>query len=136
MIRKYITVDDDEFNNVLCTISIELALGDDVQIDSFEKPEAGLAFIQANYGEQLEPTILFLDINMPGIDGWEFLERFEGFPDIIKKQFAIYIVSSSVDPRDIEKAETNINVKGFLSKPVEVETIEKLAATEFLNLSR
>lgn len=127
MIKKFITVDDDAFNNELCKMSIELALGDDADITTFEKPEAALKFIEEHYMSQQEPSVLFLDINMPKMDGWEFMEKFEAFPETIKNQFTVYIVSSSVDPRDKEKAEMNKHVKAFLSKPVTVEMVENIA---------
>jgi CheY-like chemotaxis protein len=126
MIRNYILVDDDEFNNVLATLSIEL-VNPEACITAFEKPEAALTFIIEQYTPVSARTILLLDINMPKMNGWQFMEAFEKFPAGIKKQFSVYIVSSSVDPRDVTRAEDNENVHGFLSKPVEPDMIAKLA---------
>jgi CheY-like chemotaxis protein len=126
MIKNFIVVDDDPFNNILCEMTIELALGK-VDFSAFTKPAEGLAYIQLTYRKEIEPTILLLDINMPIMSGWEFMEEFEKHPDIVKKQLTVYIVSSSVDPRDKEKAAGNKNIKGFISKPVDVEMIQSLA---------
>src|ERR1041385_1044555 len=95
-VRKYILVDDDPFNNIISSIEIESALGE-VDITSFEIPEEGLAFIQHKFIKTLIPTILFLDINMPSLTGWEFMEQYEKFGEAVKKQINIYILSSSVD---------------------------------------
>ena len=125
-IRKYILVDDDPFNNIISSMEIESALGE-VDIKTFEVPEEGLAFIQNEYIKNLLPTILFLDINMPTLTGWEFMEQYEKFSEEVKKQISIYILSSSVDPRDKDKAKANKYIKGFISKPLESETILSLA---------
>ena len=125
-IRTYILVDDDPFNNMISSGEIESTLGQ-VDIATFEIPEEGLSFIQHEYIKSLVPTILFLDINMPTLTGWEFMEQYNKFSDHVKKQISIYILSSSVDPLDKNKAESNENIKGFISKPLESETILTLA---------
>jgi response regulator RpfG family c-di-GMP phosphodiesterase len=125
-IQKYILVDDDPFNNLISNMEIESALGE-VDIKTFEIPEEGLAFIQNEYIKSLMPTILFLDINMPTLTGWEFMERYEKFSEAIKKEISIYILSSSVDPLDMDKAEANQYIKGFISKPLESEVILSIA---------
>jgi len=124
---KYILVDDDEFNNVICRMIIEDTLGE-VDITEFTEPEKGLLFIREN---TKNPTILFLDINMPVLTGWDFLEHFDKFSEAVKKQVAIYILSSSLDWRDRDKANANKYVKGFLSKPLEPETIVAIANDKF-----
>jgi response regulator RpfG family c-di-GMP phosphodiesterase len=133
MIRKYIVIDDDPFNNILCNIEIESALGE-ADIKTFESPEKGLAFIQSEYNKSVGPTILFLDINMPTLSGWEFMEKYEKFNAVIKEQIRIYIVSSSVDPRDADKANANKYVKGFISKPLEEQMILTVAAVPWLSI--
>ena len=125
-IAKYIIVDDDPFNNILCKIQIEMTLGK-VDICTFQVPEDGLKFIQTEYRNSMMPTILFLDINMPTITGWEFMERYEKFTERIRNQITIYILSSSVDPRDKNKAKNNKLITGFISKPLVSEMILTLA---------
>jgi len=125
-VRNYLIVDDDPVNNAISRIAIKRTLGD-VVIKIFTLPEEGLAFIQNEYIESLVPTVLFLDINMPSLTGWEFMEQFEKFSEEIKEQIRIYILSSSVDQRDKDKAKVNKYIKGFISKPLSRETILSLA---------
>ena len=121
-VRKYIIVDDDPFNNILCSIILKNLFGE-VDIKTFTVPEEGLAFIENEYMTNLEPAILFLDINMPTLTGWEFIEQYEKFSEEVKKQISIYILSSSVDQRDKDKAKANQYIKDFISKPLKRETI-------------
>ena len=67
-----------------------------------------------------ENTILLLDINIPQMTGWQFLEWFDNAPADIKNSITIYMVSSSIDPGDIERANTNPYIKEFLIKPLKV----------------
>jgi response regulator RpfG family c-di-GMP phosphodiesterase len=124
---KYIIMDDDPFNNTICAMILEDALGE-VEIKEFTKPEKGLLFIQENVKS---PTILFLDINMPTLTGWEFLEQYEKFSEEVKMHISIYILSSSLDWRDKDKAKANKYVKGFISKPLEFETVISIAGGGF-----
>lgn len=107
-------------------MQIEVTLGK-VDIKTFEVPEEGLAFIENESIKSSVPTILFLDINMPTLSGWEFMEQYEQFTEEVKKQISIYIVSSSVDPREKTKAEANKYIKGFISKPLTDEAILSIA---------
>lgn len=125
-LRKYIIVDDDPTNNMICNIMLEMVLGD-VEVKTFEYPEEGLAFIKNEFIKALAPTVLFLDINMPILTGWEFIEEFKKFGKEIKKLISIYILSSSVDRRDKDKAEANELIKGFISKPLDKKTILSIA---------
>jgi CheY-like chemotaxis protein len=125
-IRNYILVDDDPLNNIISSIEIEGALGE-VNVTVFEDPEEGLTYIQEKYAKNLVPTILFLDINMPSISGWQFLESYDTFSDDIKKQLIIYILSSSIDPRDTDKAKTNQYIMGYVPKPLESKVIRSIA---------
>jgi response regulator RpfG family c-di-GMP phosphodiesterase len=125
---KYIIVDDDPFNNKIYSMVIKKALGE-VDIKTFTMPEEGLVFIKNKYVKS--PTILFLDINMPTLTGWEFLEQYEKFSEEVKMQINIYILSSSVDLRDMNKANANKYVKGFISKPLDFETIVSISEQEF-----
>lgn len=65
------------------------------------------------------PDIIFLDLNMPVLDGWQFLDQVEKLP--FKELLRIYIISSSIDVKEIEKSKTYSTVKSFVSKPLTLE---------------
>lgn len=62
------------------------------------------------------PDLIFLDLNMPVLDGWQFLDEVEKLS--FKDQLRIFIISSSIDAREMEKAKEYPTVKSFVSKPV------------------
>ena len=66
------------------------------------------------------PDIIFLDINMPVTDGWMFLDEFGKVRAGIGKKILIYMVSSSIDPRDITRARSNPEVADYFEKPVSI----------------
>lgn len=72
------------------------------------------------------PDILFLDINMPMMDGWHFLEEFAEIKPQMAKAVTIYMVSSSVLQQDMERAKNLSDVTGYIVKPINVEQFEKI----------
>jgi CheY-like chemotaxis protein len=88
----------------------------------FDKAELALDYFEeqskCSKEAQVLPSLIFLDINMPVMDGWEFLEafssKFKQFHDTIK----VIILSSSVNPADLEMAENDPLVIGFMPKPL------------------
>jgi CheY-like chemotaxis protein len=102
----------------------------DVRVSLFESPEEALDFLKFHWIDDPSPTILFLDINMPTISGWEFMEEYEKLDKGIKKFLRVYILSSSVDQRDMNKAKTFPDIRGYYTKPLDGETILYLAKLE------
>ncbi|MGZ3778582.1 MAG: response regulator [Flavisolibacter sp.] len=127
---KYIFVDDDEFSNWIYSIVVKEVAGE-VDITTFTVPGEAIEFIQTQYERIEGPTILFLDINMPMINGWEFLVHYAQFSEDVKSQISIYILSSSVDERDRNMAAVNKNVKGFISKPLTIEVVRSIIENRF-----
>lgn len=82
----------------------------------FENGQLAIKSLKQTFenGDEL-PDLIFLDINMPIMDGWEFLEALT----VLKPQVSIpvFILTSSINPADMEKAKSYQTVKGFLSKP-------------------
>ena len=74
-------------------------------------------------GDKL-PDVILLDINMPIWDGWQFLDEFTKIP--IKKTIQIYMVSSSIDPEDIEKAKSYKEVNRFIVKPLSIDKLREI----------
>lgn len=116
---RFIAIDDDSVNNMISKLTIEMVSGKS-EVVTFTNPAQGFDFIVNEYGGNHDQphTVLLLDINMPVMSGWEFLERFDNMKAEVKKLFKIYILSSSVDPRDKQRSYANKNVKGFLVKPL------------------
>ena len=76
------------------------------------------------------PDIILLDINMPILDGWEFMDEFQTLKSKINKKINIYIVSSSIAVEDKKKAETYGEIMRYMSKPVSVDVLVNLALKE------
>ncbi|RZJ27504.1 MAG: response regulator [Flavobacterium sp.] len=113
MTANFIIVDDDAINNMLCKLSIARHFGP-VQMNSYQAPETALALIP----ELEEPTVLFLDLKMPQISGWEFLERMAQIDNNVLNRLKVFVLSSSTRQEDRERAESNPLVSGFISKPL------------------
>ena len=128
---RFIVIDDDEFNNKICSVTLE-KIAKDADVKTFQNPLEGFDHIATQYaGAENDATaILFLDINMPVMNGWEFLERFNELDEDTKKRIKIYILSSSVDKRDIEKAKADKNVVHYLIKPLTKETIRLITYSQ------
>lgn len=124
---KFISVDDDDFNNSLCKLLIRRTLKVD-EVETFTEGEKALEYLVTNFKKtgKHEPTILFLDINMPTMDGWDFLAFFDKLDIEIKKKTHICILSSSIDSRDKLKAETDSNVFRYFIKPISSEILLEL----------
>ena len=88
-------------------------------IDYFE------ALLQ-NLNEEKIPEIIFLDLNMPIMDGWEFIERFTKIKNKFGKVISLYIVSSSINPIDVDRAKELSCVEGYLVKPVNISEFQSI----------
>ncbi len=73
------------------------------------------------------PDYIFVDLYMPRFNGWDFLNRFQKIYQNLKKNINIYVVSSSVDPRDIDRSKSYPFVTNFISKPVMKKVFEDIS---------
>lgn len=114
-------VDDDSIFQFTATRLIESAKLAR-KILHFENGGDALQYLKENsLNTESLPDFLFLDINMPFVDGWMFLEDFVKIKSGLAKDIKIYMVSSSIDPRDMNRAKGFVEVKDFLVKPVTME---------------
>ena len=93
----------------------------------FENGAEALTFLREKaLQKELLPDYLFLDINMPFVDGWMFLEDFTTLKSSLAKDISIYMVSSSIDPRDLNRAKSFSEVTDFIIKPISLERFQEL----------
>ncbi|MBV8254166.1 MAG: response regulator [Chitinophaga sp.] len=86
---------------------------------SFLNPNKALEFLSSNISlPRIPPTVILLDIQMPEMDGFEFLQAFDSYPQKIKSQCHIIMVSSTLDYGDITRTNANPLVVKLLRKPL------------------
>ncbi|MEO8235714.1 MAG: response regulator [Flavobacterium sp.] len=116
----YIVDDDKIFIFVLKKLLVKNESFD--QVLDFKNGEEVIKMLSDK--NNILPSIILLDINMPVIDGWQFLEQIEKLPN--KNKLNIFIMSSSIDKNDIEKSKSFSTVKDFISKPINNDKLNKL----------
>ncbi|QRR01368.1 response regulator [Dyadobacter sandarakinus] len=126
---QFILVDDDPINNMLSKYIIS-NVAPDAGIQLFTDPVQALAAIEQRFDDPAArvETVLFLDINMPTMSGWEFLEQLAVFPGRLIAHISIFILSSSIDPKDVSNAESHPLVQGYFSKPLSKDIVRKVIA--------
>jgi CheY-like chemotaxis protein len=133
-------VDDDRIFQMLTKSRLQMI--DTVkEMHTFDNGQACLEFILDNLqnSEKL-PDIILLDINMPIMDGWEFVEEFAKLKmnNKISKPISIHIMSSSVNDKDIKRAENASDISSYTIKPVTQAKLQELCnsgdVTEMTNV--
>ncbi|SFN50072.1 response regulator [Salegentibacter flavus] len=97
----------------------------------FSDAREALEYMKINYmnpkSEHDEnPVLIFLDLNMPHMNGWEFLEVYDHIKDRFINRILIIILTSSSNPDDVERAEDHGDVVAFLNKPLTLERVSQV----------
>jgi CheY-like chemotaxis protein len=123
---RFLLIDDDDIISVIHPATIQRAIGDsDIEITPSGTEALALIDELIQCGESA-PNYIFLDINMPEISGFEFLDRLTDVERDFLKESKIIMLSSSVNQHDIERAKTYPLIRDFVSKPLTVEYIRDL----------
>ncbi|HCM77874.1 MAG TPA: hypothetical protein DIS90_15930 [Cytophagales bacterium] len=132
MAKKYRTVmliDDNEIDNLINQKMIEAAaIAENIYTHTGAK--SAIEFLRnmekLEVAKEVLPDIIFLDIDMPLMDGFQFLDEFEKLSTATKKMSKIVMLTSSINPQDFDRSKKYNNVKLYLNKPLSHESIQKI----------
>lgn len=121
---KLLVIDDDDINIFIIKKIVEKT-GYNVEMTSKTNGQLAIDYLAGTRAAKgILPHLILIDINMPVLNGWEFLDAYDRLN--ITQKVDMYMLSSSVYENDIEKAKTYKTVKGFISKPLSIDRLIEL----------
>ena len=122
--ENVLLVDDNPVDNLVNRELINQS-GFSAKTQVLESAKATLEFLKTASDDEL-PQLIFLDILMPGMDGFQFLDEFALLDERIRTRCKIVMLSSSDSFKDLNRANKNIFVRRFLNKPLTVEMLNAI----------
>ena len=120
-------VDDDPIHQQIAQIMIDRQ-GISNAMRAFSDAQEVLDYLRGHEQDvDRLPDVILLDLNMPVMDGWDFLEAYAGFYTALSRDIHIYVLTSSIDENDRERVRAYSFVKGYLTKPLSKDIILSLA---------
>ncbi|WP_289024163.1 response regulator [uncultured Salegentibacter sp.] len=123
-------IDDDKFYQFFTKRMLEGMPGRVKEVLQFYDAISALDYLRENINDEDKiPDIIFLDLNMPGLNGWDFLEELKNIN--FQKKSVIHICSSSVSTEDIVKAQEDTHIDRYIIKPLKTEQIKNILESYF-----
>ncbi len=130
-VKSIILVDDDESTNFINSIFInKLDVGATIY-KTINGAEALEVLNKASENKDFFPCLIILDINMPVMNGWVFLEHYKNLPESLKKECIVVMTTVSEDEKDLIRASNNEDVKEYYQKPMSDEKFSQLISEYF-----
>lgn len=126
-------IDDDEPTNFLNEMVINHS-GLAEKVVPTQGGREALEYLKSTEnGKHPQPDLILLDINMPAMNGWEFLEEYKKLSPEQQGKIVVIMLTTSLNPDDMDKANRIEEVKDFLNKPLTVEALESMLNNHFVN---
>lgn len=123
--KSVLLIDDSYIDNLInrkilqgCNFAKEIII-----IDS---PYKAIEYLTDSIRAENAPDIIFLDIRMPGMNGFEFIQQLQEIKEKLSSDLKIYMLSSSLDPNDLKRVEDNDLVVSFIGKPLTAKALEDI----------
>ena len=126
--EKVMIIDD---NNIDLYITKRLIIKNNFgkEVLEYNAAAEALKYLQDNQDNiPILPLIIFIDIYMPEMSGFEFLEAYDKLPNTLKKYCKVFIISSTIDENDIERSRLDKNLTAFQVKPITKEFLDSIPA--------
>ena len=130
---KVMLIDDNPANNLICRTLIKMNKLSE-HIEEFLNAQTAFERLEELSKQDPEklPDLIFLDLNMPIMDGWEFLDCYKKLPASFTKECKVFILTSSIYQPDIQRAAEHSYIVDLLSKPLTEELLNVIYRTKFL----
>lgn len=129
---KFLVIDDNEIDRLIT--SRLLTSGGMTDVHTVNGGSEGIDWIKQHVNTIQQNLVVLVDIMMPGMDGFQFMEAFDALDASVKQVVQVFMLSSTLDPRDIKRAASNKTVRDLLSKPLPVAKLS--AAVHELEMVR
>lgn len=129
-LKTVLLIDDDDDTNYIHKAILKRG-GFAKNVVAVTSADEAMDYLKQMETAETMPDLIFLDLNMPGKSGWDFLESYKKLPPASQANTIVYVLSTSMNPDDAVRAQQDDMVAGFESKLLDADKMNKLVGKYF-----